>query len=117
MTGPKVLIACSDSELRSNCFNRVSALGVRVDAVGDQRSLSRRLKKDEYVMVLHDGALEIPSELEDCSHLIEPGGALDLALEERVRTILEIPERAPEENEGLPEGNRPPWESHRGRDW
>ena len=117
MTGPKVLVACFDSELRSACFNRISALGVRVDAVGDQRGLVRRLKRDEYVLVLHDGALELPPEISESAHLVEPGGALDLALEERVRAILEIPERLPEEDEGLPEGNRPPWESHRGRDW
>lgn len=115
--GPKVLIACFDAELRSSCFNRVSALGVRVDAVGDQRSLVRRLKKDEYVLILHDGSLEIPAEAEENAQLIEAGGALDQALEERVRALLELPERTPEDDEGLPKGNRPPWESHRGRDW
>ncbi len=117
MTGPKVLVACFDSELRSSCFDRISALGVRVDAVGDQRGLSRRLKKDDYALVLHDGALELPDDISASAQLIEPGGALDQALEERVREILKVPERTPEDDEGLPEGNRPPWERHRGRDW
>ncbi|NRA75083.1 MAG: hypothetical protein HRU16_04005 [Planctomycetes bacterium] len=117
MTGPKVLVACFDTELRSSCFDRISALGVRVDAVGDQRGLSRRLKKDDYALVLHDGVLELPDDISDSTQLIEPGGAFDQALEERVREILEVPERIPEDDEGLPEGNRPPWERHRGRDW
>ena len=117
MTGPKVLVACLDAELRSSCFNRVSALGIRVDAVGDQRGLSRRLEKDEYALVLHDGGLELPAEISESAQLIEPGSAFDKALEERVREILKVPERVPEEEEGLPEGNRPPWERHRGRNW
>ncbi len=117
MTGPKVLVACANSELRVRCFDRVSSLGVRVDAVGDQRGLDRRLGKDEYALILHDGALQISKELADVSHHVEVGSDLEIELEERVRIILEVPERIPEEEEELPEGDLPPWKKQQGRNW
>ena len=65
MTGPKVLVACSDSELRMSCFNRVSALGVRADAVGDQKGFGRRTDKDKYQMILHDSGIDEEEKIDE----------------------------------------------------
>jgi len=116
MTGPKVLVACVDSELRMSCFNRVSSLGVRVDAVGDQRGFARRTEKDEYKMILHDGALEIAEDAAEHVLLVEPDGELDKDLEERVRTLLDVPVREIDEDEKI-EDPPPPWMKHNQRGW
>ena len=108
MTGPKVLVACSDSELRMSCFNRISALGVRVDAVGDQRGLGRRTEKDQYKMILHDSGIEVDEEAADHVLLVETDGPLDKDLEDQVRTLLEVPVRDIDEEEKFEEP-QPPW--------
>ncbi len=53
------LVAAIDARLRKAAFDRLAALGYRVDAVGDARGLSRRLEKDRYALIVTD-ALEIP---------------------------------------------------------
>ena len=108
MTGPKVLVACSDSELRMSCFNRVSALGVRVDAVGDQRGLGRRTEKDQYQMILHDSGVEVDKTSADHVLLVESDSELDKDLENQVRTLLEVPVRNIDEEEKIDEPP-PPW--------
>ena len=108
MTGPKVLVACSDSELRMSCFNRVSALGVRVDAVGDQRGLGRRTEKDQYQMILHDSGVEVDKTSADHVLLVESNSELEKDLENQVRTLLDVPVRNIEEEEKIAEPP-PPW--------
>jgi hypothetical protein len=108
MTGPKVLVACSDSELRMSCFNRVSALGVRVDAVGDQKGLGRRTEKDKYQMILHDSGIEVEETSADHVLLVESNSELEKDLENQVRTLLDVPVRNIEEEEKIDEPP-PPW--------
>ena len=108
MTGPKVLVACSDSELRMSCFNRVSALGVRADAVGDQKGFGRRTDKDKYQMILHDSGIEVEENAADHVLLVESNNVLEKDLENQVRTLLEVPLRNIDEEEKIDEPP-PPW--------
>lgn len=57
MNRQQILIACHDASLRLESFDRVGALGFRIDAVGDDRGLSRRLAKDTYALLVHDRLL------------------------------------------------------------
>ncbi len=49
-----VLVAAVDSQLRTEAFHRLTALGCRVDAIGDLRAAERRLLKDQYDLILTD---------------------------------------------------------------
>jgi hypothetical protein len=53
------LIACRDARLRVRAFDRLAALGYRVDAVGDRLAIERRLAKDDYDLIVTDG-FELP---------------------------------------------------------
>jgi len=53
------LIACKDARLRVRAFDRLAALGYRVDAVGDLLAIERRLAKDDYDLIVTD-SFEIP---------------------------------------------------------
>ena len=53
------LVAAVDANLRTAAFDRLAAMGYRVDAVGDARGVSRRLEKDHYDLIVTD-TLEIP---------------------------------------------------------
>ncbi len=49
-----ILVAAVDSPLRTEAFQRLAALGCRVDAVGDLQAAERRLLKDQYDLILTD---------------------------------------------------------------
>jgi hypothetical protein len=53
------LIAAKDARLRVRAFDRLAALGYRVDAVGDSLAIERRLAKDDYDLIVTD-VFEIP---------------------------------------------------------
>ncbi len=116
MTGPKALVACSDSQLRMNCFDRVTALGIRADAVGDQRGFDRRTEKDQYTIILHDGVLDIPEDSAKHLLLLEAETELDDAWAEQVRKLLDVPVRDLEEEDDL-ENPPPPWLKNSNRGW
>lgn len=50
----KALVAAADARLRDAAFDRLATLGYRVDAVGDDRAVARRLEKDVYDLLVTD---------------------------------------------------------------
>mgnify|MGYP001177872543 FL=1 len=108
MTGPKLLIACVDSELRNRCFDEAAALGLRVDAVGNQKGLTKRLSKDSYDLVIHQGALEFGDTVPE--NLLELQADDDLkGFKEKIESLIEVPEFDPESVGDLPSASSLPW--------
>ncbi len=109
MTGPKILIACVDTTLRNGCFDGAGAIGLRADAVGDQKGLTKRLSKDTYDLVILQGDLQA-AELGSAKLLELEEGADISDIGDRIKGLIEVPEFDPESVEDLPLASPPPWQ-------
>jgi hypothetical protein len=89
------LIAAKDARLRVRAFDRLAALGYRVDAVGDLIAVDRRLAKDDYDLIVTD-VLELPDVPEETRvvrvhpGIIDEGDAFE-------RAVAGASNQAPEE--------------------
>ena len=111
MAGPKILIACVDSTLRHGCFDAAGAIGLRADAVGNQKGLSKRLAKDSYDLVILQGDLNAEP-LGDAQTLELQEGADISDIGDRIKALIEVPEFDPESVEDLPPASPLPWKKN-----
>ncbi|HIA27413.1 MAG TPA: hypothetical protein EYN79_04725 [Planctomycetes bacterium] len=85
MNRQQILVACHDAVLRQETFDRIGALGYRVDAVGDREALSKRLEKETYDLIVHDEPLSPGDHCSSGAILVEAQLLADGAVfEERV---------------------------------
>jgi len=111
LTGPKILIACVDTDLRNGCFDGAGAIGLRADAVGDQKGLKKRLSKDSYDLVILQGDLQA-DDLGEAKLLELEEGADISNIGERIKSLIEVPEFDPESVEDLPPASPLPWKKN-----
>ena len=111
MAGPKILIACVDTTLRNGCFDAAGAIGLRADAVGNQKGLSKRLAKDSYDLVILQGDLNAEP-LGDAQTLELQEGADISDIGDRIKALIEVPEFDPESVEDLPPASPLPWKKN-----
>ena len=108
MTGPKILIACVTTDLRNGGLDGAGAIGLRADAVGDQRSLSKRLSKDSYDLVILQGDLKV-DDLGEAKMLALEEGADISNIGDQIKSLIEVPDFDPESVGDLPPASPLPW--------
>ncbi len=83
----KILVAARDATLRQEAFDRLSAAGYRLDAVGDRRSAEKRVARDAYDLLVGEEELLSPSLSTIPCLFLTPGDEGDLL--DRVQETLE----------------------------
>ena len=108
MEGPKILVACVDTTLRNGCFDAAGSMGLRADAVGNQKGLTKRLSKDSYDLVILQGDLNAEPLGEAKTLELQEGADLS-DIGDRIKALIEVPEFDPESVEDLPLASPLPW--------
>ena len=108
MTGPKILIACVNTEIRNGCFDAAGSIGLRADAVGNQKGLNKRLAKDSYDLVILQGDLKADDVGE--AKMLELEDGTDIStIGDQIKGLIEVPDFDPESVEDLPLASPLPW--------